>query len=113
MQGKHARRELKLDGRDVEIHFSPRVRDALADLAAAVHFSEHFDPGMRGVLQHWADGKTQSLRDVLTAFPIIAEETFSHIHATNDERARDAWREICNQMPEHGFTLAQKHKRAK
>ena len=113
MPANHARRELKLDDRDVEIHFSSQVRGAFADLAAAVHFSEHFDPGIRGVLQRLADGKAHNVREVLTAFPVIAEETFSHLHATNDERAREAWREICNQMPEHGFTLAQKHKRAK
>jgi hypothetical protein len=101
----HARKAAELDARNIVLHFSPEMKRALGDLAAAVHHSEHVDPDVRKVLQHWAAGQKQTIHDVLIAFPLIAEETFRHIRATGDQRAEDAWREICNQMPERGFIL--------
>ena len=76
-------------------------------MSAAIHFSPHFDGDMRAELQDWADGKAKSVHDILIAFPLIAEETFNHIHATGDERAREAWSNICSQMSEKGFALRQ------
>jgi hypothetical protein len=95
------------------MRFSPAVVSAFSDLAAAVHFSEHFDADMRSILQEWAEGKAPSAHSVLTALPLIAGETFRHIHATNDKKAEEAWAEICGQMSEQGFTFAQKRTRAK
>jgi hypothetical protein len=94
-----------MDPRNVEIHFSSEVRSAFADLAAAMHFSEHFDGDMLSIVQEWAADKTPSVLDVLTAFPLIAEQTFKHIHATGDQRAEKAWREIGSELLERGFTL--------
>ena len=113
MHGSHARKKTELDGRDVEVQFSPRLRHALADLAASLHFSEHFDGDIYGILQSWSEGKRQTVHDILVAFPSVAEEAFRHIEATGDQRTRDAWSEIRTQMPEEGFALTQKASRAK
>ncbi|HTV55354.1 MAG TPA: hypothetical protein VMI06_10600 [Terriglobia bacterium] len=110
----HARKTAELDARGIEVHFSERVRSAFADLAAAVHFSDHFDPGMLETLQEWTAGKNESLRGVLISLPIIAKETFTHIQATGDKRAEEAWQEICDQIPEkNGFTLVPHRGRGK
>jgi hypothetical protein len=82
------------------------MQAALKDLAASVHFSEHFDPDVQVSLTRLAEGKAKSLHDFLIAIPQIAEETFRHIHATQDERATDAWSAISSQMNENGFSLA-------
>jgi len=82
------------------------LTQAFADLAAAVHFSEHFDRDIFDVLKGWGDGKKQSLHGVLIALPSIADETLKHIHATGDERAREAWEEIQRKIAEEkGFSL--------
>jgi hypothetical protein len=113
MHDRHAGRENELNPREIKVRFSPEVRSAFADLAAAVHFSEHFDADMRSILQEWAEGKAPTAHSFLTALPLVAEETFRHIHATNDLKAKDAWDEIASQLPEHGFTFAQKRIRSK
>lgn len=97
----------------IKVSFSPAVRSAFADLAAAVHFSEHFDDGMRRELQEWASGKPQSVHSVILALPSIAGETFAHIQATGDARAQLAWDEISSQMGEKGFTLSKLSERGK
>jgi hypothetical protein len=113
MHASHASRETELNPRNIEIRFSPGVRNAFNDLDAAVHFSEHFDADMKGVLQRWAEGKTPSAHEFVTAIPLIAAETFRHIHATNDQKARDAWEDIAGQLSEQGFAFTQKRARAK
>jgi hypothetical protein len=104
----HTEKQSERDGRDLQIHFSPQMKNAFADLAAAVHFSDHFDRDILVVVQRWAEGKPQTVYDILTAFPAVAEETFKHISATRDERAQDAWDEIRNQMPEQGFSITKR-----
>ena len=101
----HARKATELDARDVEIRFSPGVRRAFGDLAAAVHLSKHFDADILRIVESWAANDTQRLHDVLVAFPVIAEQLLLHVNAVRDDRAQNAWREICNQMPEKGFSV--------
>lgn len=100
--------EDQLNARQIELHFSSEVRTALRDLAAAVHFSEHFDEDIRVALQRMAESRSTSVHDFVTAFPVIAEETFRHIHATGDVNAKEAWRTLSAQIPEKGFTLARR-----
>ena len=102
----HRRNVSALDARRIEIRFSPKVQQAYRDLAAAVHFSGHFDPDTYEVLRRWSGDETLALHDVLIAFPLVAAETFLHIQATGDERAKEAWENVCSYMPENGFTLA-------
>jgi hypothetical protein len=97
----------------MRVQFSAPVKAAFADLAASVHFSNDFDPDIRSVLRQWAEQKALNIRDILLAFPAIAEEVFGHIRATGDERASEAWTEIRNQMAENGFTLLMTHSREK
>lgn len=104
MPDSHRRKLEKLDADSIKVHFSPKVKSAFADLDAAVHFSEHFSSEIRPILHGWATGKSPSVGEVLVTLPLIAEETFRHVRATGDQRAEDAWRELCNQMPEKGFT---------
>jgi len=103
MPTSHARKSAELDPKSIEIHFSTEVQRAFGDLEAAVHFSKHFDGGLQTVLQRWATGAAANIHDVLVILPLLAEETFGHIRATGDERAEDAWREICSQISEKGF----------
>lgn len=109
----HRRKATELEARDIDVHFSPKVTQAFRDLAAAVHFSEHFDGDIRRIVQDWAAGKPKSVHDVLIALPSIAGETFRHIAATGDERAQEAWDEISAQMNEKGFTLTKGRIRGK
>lgn len=109
MSARHADKANEIDPRGVEVRFSAEVRRAFSDLAAAVHFSEHFDRDTLRVVQNWATDKPQSVSGVLSALPSVAEETFEYIHATGDKRAAEAWSEIAKMMPEKGFTLT-KHR---
>jgi len=98
---------------EIKVSFSPAVKAAFADLAAAVHFSEHFDSGMRRELQEWAAGKELTAHSVILALPTLAGETFRHIQATGDARAQEAWDEISSQIAEKGFTLSSTPGRSK
>lgn len=109
----HTRKTAGLDARGIQIHFSAKVRSAFADLAAAVHNSDHFDKDALAILQDWAVGKSNTVHDVLTAFPLIAEEVSGHIRATDDKLAERAWRELALRMPENGFTLGQSRLRTR
>ena len=111
MRATHQEKPGQLDPGSIEIRFSAEVVRAFRDLEAAVHFSEHFDGDVQAILHSWATGKPQTLHDVLVALPLIAEETFRHIRATDDQHAELAWREVCNQMPEKGFTILQRRAR--
>jgi hypothetical protein len=113
MTAKHTRKATELDPRGVSIHLSEGVRNAFADLAAAVHFSEHFNGGWVETVKDLAAGKTLSADDFVGSFPMIAEQTFKHIHATGDERAAKAWREIGSELLERGFTLTKDRARGK
>jgi len=84
--------ELKAD--EVTIQFSTEVRQSLRDLEAAVHFSDHFDPDVRHTLRDLADGTRVTIRDLVGSLPLIIAETINHIHATNDQRARQALLEL-------------------
>jgi hypothetical protein len=88
------------------VHFSPTVRQALQDLDVAVHFDEKFSGDIRPILHEWATGKTPTVHDVLIALPLVAREVFDHIRRVADNRAADAWDDLCSQMAEQGFTLA-------
>jgi len=90
----------------VKVRFSPDMKQALSDLAAAVHFSDHFDPEMGEILENWgATGKGSNLHGFLGVLPHIAAETFRHIHATGDKRAEEAWSQISALMMENGYIL--------
>lgn len=106
MPTEHTRKTDELDPRQVTVHLSAGVRNAFADLAASVHFSEHFSADMLQTVQDLAAGKTLSVDDIVGTLPIIAAETFKHIHATGDQRAAKAWREISSELLERGFTLS-------
>lgn len=71
-----------------------------------MHFSDYFDAGILATVQDLARGVSVSVESVIVSLPSIAEETFAHIAATGgDERARAAWRAVCQALPEQGFTL--------
>lgn len=114
MVGSHASKaSSEIDPRGVVVNFSPEVTKAFGDLAAAVHFSEHFDGEMLKTVEDYAAGKPRSVHDIMTALPAIAEETFKHVHATGDQSAAKAWSNISSEMLESGFTLAAPRRRAK
>jgi hypothetical protein len=89
----------------IKVHLSDQARQAFSDLAAAVHFSDQFDPHILSVVEDFAKGTDFSVGDVICSLPSIAEEAFRHIYAHGDERAAAAWRAIGEALTEHGFTL--------
>jgi hypothetical protein len=105
MADTHRRKLEELDPDSIRVHFSPRVKSALADLEAAVRLSEHFDRDASAILHSWATGKAPTVGEVMGAFPLIARSTFEHIRATGDQRADDAWHEMGSQLFEGGFKL--------
>lgn len=106
MADSHRRKLEELDADSIRVHFSPRVKSALADLDAAVHFSEHFDGDAYAILHDWAKGKAPTVGGFMKALPLIARETFRHIRATSDMRADGAWHELCGQLNENEFKLS-------
>jgi len=109
----HSSKATELDARGITVQFSPKVTEAFQDLAAAVHFSDHFDGDILKIVQDLATGKPKSVHGILISLPSIAAETFRHIAATGDKRAREAWDEVSAQMSEQGFTLTKIRAREK
>jgi hypothetical protein len=113
MPDTHRRKLEELDPDSIKVTFSPRVKGALGDLDAAVHFSEHFDGDAYAILHDWAKGGAPTVGEVIVALPLIARSTFEHIRATGDKRADDAWHEIGSQLFEQGFKLTKSPLRQK
>ena len=113
MPDSHRRKLEEVDGDSIKVHFSPRVKSALADLDAAVHFSEHFDGDTYAILHGWATGKNPTAREVMVSVPLIAQETFEHIRKTDDKRADLAWHEFSSQLNENGIRLVKSPVRQK
>lgn len=113
MTKPHLSRVGDLDPRSTTVDFSPEVRSAFRDLAAAVHFSDHFDPLMLQTVQAWAETQKPSVHDVVTALPILASETFKHIQATGDKAVERIWGNIGSELLEKGFTLQKNRWRGK
>jgi hypothetical protein len=113
MSDSHSRKLEEVDARSIKVRFTPLVKSALADLDAAVHFSEHFSSDISPILHEWATGKAPTVHEMLTALPLIARETFEHIRKTGDQRADDAWHEFSSQLNENGYALVKSPLRQK
>lgn len=113
MHVERAKQSSGKSGPELRIKFSPNVRAAFGDLAASVHFSMHFDPDIRLVVQSWASENDLRVSDVIVAYPAIAWEAMRHIEATGDEHARAALNLIRHRMPENGFILSEISRPAK
>jgi hypothetical protein len=109
MTKSHSSRVGELDPNTTTIDFSPEVRSAFRDLAAAVHFNEKFDGDTLLTIQEYADTKKPSVYDLLTAFPLIAKDTFEH----GGKKAREAWDNLGSELLEYGFTLQKGRARGK
>jgi hypothetical protein len=107
---ERTRKTETLNPKSVKLHLSDEAQRAFGDLAAAAHFSDHFDGLILSVVDDLASGKALSVEDFVTALPVIAEETFRHIHATGDDKAASAWRAIAEGFSEHGLTLTSEHR---
>jgi hypothetical protein len=114
MVENRARKHNEVNARELKVRFSAPVISALADLAAAVHFSDHFDGGIYSIVQDWAAGKPTSVHDVFISIPAIASETMAHLNKTGDKRAEKAWNELDGQLSERGgFTITKERVRGK
>jgi hypothetical protein len=113
MPKNHSAKLSEIDPASILVTFSPEVREAFRSLSAAVHFSQHFDPDIRHILDDLAEGKPKSIYGILVSYPAIAGETARHIRDTNDKRAEEALSEISVRMVDHGFTLTKDRKVAK
>jgi hypothetical protein len=110
MPKSHAAKVSEISPSTIKVNFSPEVRAAFRTLAAAVHFSQTFDPDMRNLLDEWASDKPQSLYNILIGYPAIAHELAKHFAATKDKNAQDALLDLSSEMVEHGFTLTRARK---
>jgi len=90
------------------------VDSSSLSLDAATHFSEHFSGDIQPILHEWANGKSPTLQGAMVALPLIAQETCSHINATGDKRAEEAWHQFCSQLNQNsGFILTKARTRSK
>jgi hypothetical protein len=113
MRKQYRQRISEMDPTEVEIHFSSAVRQAFQNLSAAMHFSEQMEPDTKSILKDWADGKSDSVRGVVTSLASIAEEVFKHVNLNDDERPAEAWAAVTDALVDHGFTLARIRSRSK
>jgi hypothetical protein len=109
MKKSHSSKVGELDPDTTTIDFSPEVRGAFRDLAAAAHFNEKFNGDTLLTIQEYAETKKPSVSELLTAFPLIAKDTFEH----GGKKAREAWDNLGSELVEHGFTLQKGRTRGK
>jgi hypothetical protein len=95
----------RVDAREFKVHLPEGLRRALGDLAAAIHFSEHFDDLMLENLEDWAAGRPLALHGFVASLPAIVEETMKHIAASGDSRAAKALASVQLELQERGFVL--------
>jgi hypothetical protein len=96
----------------VKVRLSVEAQRAFGDLAAAVRFSDYSDKRILSIVEDFANGTNFSVEDVICSLPLIAADTFRHIHACGDGRAEQAWRAIGEALSEHGFSLAKERTRS-
>jgi hypothetical protein len=103
--------ENEVSARDLQVRFSPAVQDAFRSIAVAASKSERFDPGIYEIVKDWSSDKPTTIHDVMISLPAISGEVTAHITATRDEKMKEAWDELCVQLPENGFTVSQSRQR--
>ena len=98
----------ELEARDLQVHFSPAVQDALRTITVAARDSRHFDSGAYQIAKEWSSGKPTSVHDVMISLPAVAAEVMQHVATTRDETMKEAWDDLCTQIAEkNGFTVSQ------
>jgi len=111
MPDSHTRRAAEVNPTDIKVRFSPAIKGILTDLDTAVASSRHFDGDIRHILHQWTTAVTPTLNGVLSALPVVADETLKHIQATADKNAAHAWKEFVYQMGEkQAFTLVRRER---
>lgn len=93
---------------DLLIQFSPEMMRGFARLEAMVNKSDHVKPEILLTLQELAGGWHLILKEALFWVSKIVQETSEHIHATGDERAKEALSNLMRTMwdieKEPGYT---------
>ena len=108
MRSIYSNSESELDARNIKIELSEPVRRAFRSLAVAVRRSEHFDQDMYDVMQDLSKEAPLTLHAFITCLPLIAEQMQEHVSSGQDVAVKDAWRDLCTQIPEAGgFKLTQ------
>jgi hypothetical protein len=107
MVKKLPHKENELNARDLQVRFSPEVQDAFRTIAVAARDSKHFDPDIYEIVKLWSSDKPTTVHDVMIALAPIAREVAAHVSATRDEAMKEAWDDLCSQLPENGFKVSQ------
>jgi hypothetical protein len=107
MNQKGSHTEKNIEARNLRVRFSPAVQDALRSITVAAHHSKAFDPDIYEIVKDWSSDKPTTVHDVIISLPAIAREVVQHLSATRDEAMKQAWDDLCLQLPENGFTISQ------
>ena len=91
----------EIDQHNAGIDFSPEVRAAFRDMAAALHFSDKISPELLSIIQDWGETARPSVHSVLIALPPIAQEVL----ASGNAKAKKAWGDMSDAMFNYGFSL--------
>ena|SRR5271155_1078409 len=107
MTRKGSHTEKNIEARNLRVRFSPAVQDALRSITVAAQHSGTFDPDVYEIVKKWSGNKPTTVHDVMIGLPAIAGEVVEHLSATRDEAMKQAWDDLCAQLPESGFTISQ------
>jgi hypothetical protein len=102
------RRAREINPDDLLIEFSPEMMRGFARLEAMVNKSEQFSPETLLTLQEMAGGRHFIAKEAFFWVSRIVQEASEHIHATRDERAKEALSNLMTTMwdveKEPGYT---------
>jgi hypothetical protein len=104
-KGSHTQKDI--EARNLRVRFSPAVQDALRSIVVAAQHSSNFDPDICEIIKNWSSDKPTTVHDFIIAFPTIAGEVMEHLSATRDAAMKQAWDDLCVQLPESGFKVSQ------
>jgi hypothetical protein len=104
-KGSHTQKDI--EARNLRVRFSPAVQDALRSLTVAAQHSNSFDRDIYEIVKNWSSNKPTTVHDLIIGLPAIAGEVMEHLSATRDEAMKQAWDDLCAQLPESGFKISQ------
>jgi hypothetical protein len=113
MERTKRRRSNEVCSTEITVHFSPKSKQALRDLAAAVEEDRHFDADIFLNLKDWCGDEPPTAANVFMTLSPLAQETLQHIATTGDKRAEEAWTDFVIDLADNYPTLMKARLRAR
>lgn len=98
MAGKHTQNVTKFTANDLDVYFSPEVRERLNDLGEALVNSQHFSFETLKNLNEIVEGEPTTVRGAVMVIADVVRSAGNHVRATSDKKVDDLLRSLTESL---------------